>query len=138
MSRKRDNLIQVYLDTLERGRKFKVSPSTKFTYQEIQSFISQDPEVYHGSIEVREQDTLAAAEDFLSESPLVLNMASDYKPGGGVEKGSTAQEESLFRRTNYAYTLTRNFYPLKANEIVYSPDVTVFKDEKHNLLSKPF
>lgn len=66
-------------------------------------------------------------------------MASDFKPGGGIEKESTAQEESLFRRTNYAsYTLTHNFYPLKGNEIVHSPDVTVFKDERYNLLNSTF
>ena len=34
-------------------------------------------------------------------NPLVLNLADNNRPGGCVDSGSRAQEESLFRRTNY-------------------------------------
>lgn len=59
--------------------------------------------------------------------PLVLNLADDNFAGGCVNQGSGAQEESLFRRTNYFQTLTDDFYPIEEDEAVYSPEVTVIK-----------
>ena len=50
-------------------------------------------------IRVVDQDCLDVAWEILHEyksTPLVLNMASAFKPGGGWEKGSMAQEESIF------------------------------------------
>ena len=61
---------------------------------------------------------------------LVLNMASEYKAGGGVENGAMAQEEELFRRSNYFESLTPNLYPIKEFEAVYTKDVCIFKDVK--------
>lgn len=60
-------------------------------------------------------------------NPLVLNLASDRHAGGGVVNGAGAQEESLFRRTNYWRTLTQDMYPLGRYEAVYSPGVRVIK-----------
>lgn len=76
-------------------------------------------------------------------NPLVLNMASNYRPGGGVRKGSKAQEEDLFRKTNYFMTLdTHNLpkdtYPLKGQTMIYSSNVTVVKNGDYNDLSEPF
>lgn len=59
--------------------------------------------------------------------PLVLNLSDDCFAGGCVNQGSGAQEESLFRRTNYFQTLTDEFYPIEEDEAVYSPEVTVIK-----------
>lgn len=72
-------------------------------------------------------------------NPLVLNMASDQKPGGGWLKGASAQEESLFYRSTYALSLDPWYgysngyvYPLGNRRIVYSPLVHVFLDDaKH-------
>lgn len=64
-------------------------------------------------------------------NPLVLNMANHITPGGGVRNGACAQEECLFRRSNYFATLTKELYPLKDDEIIYSPDVTVFKSSEY-------
>lgn len=61
------------------------------------------------------------------ERPLVLNLSDDIFAGGCVNQGSGAQEESLFRRTNYFQTLTDKFYPIEEDEVVYSPEVTVIK-----------
>ena len=59
--------------------------------------------------------------------PAVLNLADDCFPGGCVDLGSGAQEESLFRRTNLCRTLTLAHYPLRDGQVVYSPAVTVLK-----------
>ena len=59
-------------------------------------------------------------------------MASCYKPGGGVETGCNAQEEVLFRRSNYVLTLDNNFYPIH-DKIIYSELITFFKDSSYNI-----
>lgn len=96
-------------------------------------------------LEVENTDTLTMAEQYISEGlyPLVLNMASAYNPGGGVAKGSRAQEEDLFRRSNYFMTLDKrklpkNTYPIKGINCIYSPNVCVVKDTNYELLSNPF
>jgi uncharacterized protein (TIGR02452 family) len=66
-----------------------------------------------------------------SPNALVLNLADDCFPGGCVGQGSGAQEESLFRRTNYCKSLNIAFYPLKNDEIIYSPGVSVIKSNEH-------
>lgn len=64
-------------------------------------------------------------------NPLVLNMSNDKGPGGGVDLGCGAQEEMIFRRSNYHLTLLKKYYPLKNLESVYSEKVTIFrKSEK--------
>jgi uncharacterized protein (TIGR02452 family) len=59
--------------------------------------------------------------------PLVLNMASPRRPGGGYMNGAGAQEENVFRRSNYSEVLTPDFYRLQPCEGVYSPGVHVFR-----------
>ena len=58
---------------------------------------------------------------------LVVNLADDNFAGGCVAQGSGAQEESLFRRTNYVSSLKQELYPILADEAIYSPDVLVLK-----------
>jgi uncharacterized protein (TIGR02452 family) len=94
--------------------------------------IEYDHDFYYGVMRrdksnrfVCNMDTLDCA--FLYENPLVLNMADDIIPGGWVNVGSFAQEESLFRRSNYHFTLTRDLYPILDTQAIYSPAVTVFK-----------
>jgi uncharacterized protein (TIGR02452 family) len=75
----------------------------------------------------------------------ILNMASDMKPGGGVEKGSTAQEEDICRRTDLYVALRPYYsplwtfklqedrkieYPLPQNRpvAIYTKDITIYKD----------
>lgn len=58
---------------------------------------------------------------------LVLNLADDRRAGGCLDAGSGAQEESLFRRTNYHKSLTQSFYPIVADQAVVSTGITVFK-----------
>ena len=95
-------------------------------------------------VDVINEDCLVAADylSFLGYNPVVLNMASAINPGGGVVKGSGAQEENLFRRTDlfrslfsfarYAgqYRLERHAqqYPLDRSwGGIYTPHATVFR-----------
>lgn len=68
---------------------------------------------------------------------LVLNLADDLVPGGCVAQGSRAQEEALFRCTNYCATLTDNFYPIENDEAVYSPGVSVIKTSDWKRIETP-
>jgi uncharacterized protein (TIGR02452 family) len=64
--------------------------------------------------------------------PLVLNMANDEYPGGGVDNGCSTQEESIFRRSNYHKTLCLSLYPISGAKVIYSPNVAIFKESEKN------
>ena len=77
----------------------------------------------------------------------VLNFASATNPGGGVVGGSSAQEEclcrvsTLFNCLNDQKCWDRFYNPNRADgnvlhndNIIYTPKVIVFKDDKYNLL----
>ena len=66
------------------------------------------------NIHIYDMDTIDCA--LLFEKPLVLNLSDDEYAGGWVNMGSGAQEESIFRRSNYFQTLTQNLYPINDNE----------------------
>lgn len=97
---------------------------------------------------VEMNDCLVAAQRLVSNgyNPALLNFASAGHPGGGVETGARAQEETICRRSaltrsiyafdpkyaaKYGYEhKTGNNYPLDNLDFsaVYSPAVTVFKE----------
>lgn len=89
-------------------------------------------------VNINNEDTLVMAEKFVKDglNPAVLNMASNFKPGGGVRNGSSAQEEELFRRSNYFKVMYEEGYPLGKSDIIYSPKVTVIKDEHYKNFNK--
>lgn len=68
-----------------------------------------------------------------------LNFASAKRPGGGFKNGATAQEESLAYASNLILSLEQvpEFYKdpkpqLYTNRIIYSPNVTFFRDDNFN------
>ena len=101
---------------------------------------------YKTEITVVNQDCLKSAKELYDDgySPAVVNFASFKVPGGGVRKGSRAQEENLCRRTNlfesifrfidtlakeYGLPLEKKRYPLRVSHgAIYSPSISVFRE----------
>lgn len=132
---------------------------TKFYDQKVEINDFDNITRYETEIDVVNNDTLYEAKTLIDEGykPLVLNMASEIIPGGGTLKGSSAQEENIFRRTNIYKSLYRyhdvgkqfnveknqnNTYPLN-NEYgaIYTPYVTVFRegeDKNYQYTEKPY
>lgn len=113
---------------------------------------------YETDVKVVNNDCLYEALNLIEKGlkPCVLNMASFITPGGGVTRGSSAQEENIFRRTNiykslyqfhhigddYGVEQKEERYPLEQNfGGIYTPSVTVFKgseDVNYRMLDNPF
>ena len=82
-------------------------------------------------VHVLNADTVDCTIDLIKKgyNPLLLNMSDIRTSGGAVEMGSVAQEENLFRRSNYFRTLLQELYPLNGTSVVYSPKVCFFKGQ---------
>ena len=131
--------------TSENGKTVELQNAGKSTVYKEELHPSQTFEKYDTQISVVNEDCLLTALKNKAENPVVLNMASWKNPGGGVENGAGAQEECLFRSSNYGASmmpLKRRFYPLELDfGGVYTPSVTVFRgleSEGYPLLDEPF
>jgi uncharacterized protein (TIGR02452 family) len=138
---KREDLIKIYKDTMVLTRKTTsghYKQSDKWSFEDIpplevlQETVVSQP---HTQIEVINGDTITVALQVQESNPdldiLVLNMASSHVPGGGVIKGMSAQEEELFRRTDYCKCTNHKLYPMNPDEFIITSDVTVVKDENY-------
>lgn len=122
-----------------RFRDAPIKPSICCTSLDVKSIVPRFEK--DAEITVVNADTFLVCQDLVEckqgYSVCALNMASSYHPGGGWEKGSMAQEEELFRRSNYFMTLKTHFYPLKPGSVVYSPLISIIKDEDYEDLRRP-
>jgi uncharacterized protein (TIGR02452 family) len=89
--------------------------------------------------------------------PLLLNMANAHTPGGGYRRGAKAQEENIFRRSDYFLSLDNaldterrceyfwcsdqgeqqrvtpyTLYPMSEFGALYTRGITVFRDSEDN------
>ncbi len=161
--------VSVFLDTLEhiqseqylshRGKTVLLPWDQKLIRESVlytKNLDDSPTEPCNTVITVVNDDCLAVAQ-VEQNNPLVLNMANAITPGGGVEGGAGAQEEHLFRSSNYLLSLysfhdrlskqygiprAKQSYPLhEAYGAVYSPKVTVFRgreEDGYPLLNQPY
>ena len=135
--------INIWNDTVEKC-KFLLSkgivPDSSIKYDYLD--VNLKKKYQKTDIQILNMDSINCGWYLLSMgcNPVVLNMADNTFPGGHVASGSGAQEESLFRRSNYFQTLHlgTGFYPLREAQLVYSPKVTIIKNDSGNLLSNFF
>ena len=67
---------------------------------------------------------------------LVMEMNFNY-PAASLERGGfVGTEAELWIRSNFCGIFKDNCYPLDYNKVLYFPDVTVFKDNKYENMSK--
>ena len=102
--------------------------------------------------EINNETTLNVASRLVNQEGfdkvLCLNFASAKNPGGGFLNGSQAQEESLARATGLfpcisqikeMYEKNRSYSScLYLDDMIYSPQVPVIRDNNDDLLDKPF
>lgn len=97
---------------------------------------------------ITNEDSFKAASKY--EKALVMNFANAHHAGGGFMLGANAQEESLCRcstlyasissdrsKEMYRYNNT-HLSPVESDYMIYSPNVCVFRNEKCDLIEKPF
>lgn len=150
---RRERLIQVFEDTRQFIRENpalaqkaeEARQATEFYPVEEYPQISAQPG-RTGTIRVTKHKTFEAATAIHQSHPewriAVLNFASATTPGGGVTKGSSAQEESLCRCSTLYPALTSNalwdaYYsvnraarnPLYTDALIYTPNVTICKTD---------
>lgn len=135
----KDSMIGIYEDTIAVCNEMNLGWVSSILYDITDFDETPNANVFQEGIDIRNMDTLDMAQEYVNSglNPLVLNMASDYKPGGGVASGKTAQEECLFRRSNAFQTHPAEWYPLNWNQVIYSPNVTVIKDSAYERI-EPF
>lgn len=141
--------IAIWRDTVEKcdSGKFKnlETCESEFFYANDRRFNNINMMVPNNNIitkiHILNEDVLIVAEKLHKSGEqkiLVLNLASWQVSGGGVRNGCMAQEEEIFRRSNYFRSFDDRYHPLKKGESVYTPTVAIIKDKYYNDLSDPF
>jgi len=135
----RPELIEVYKDTKEVVERLGSKSNTVLkSYGDLPTKPLNNDEFDSSVISVVPTDTITTAINLDGQGKTcILNMASNMKPGGGVEFGAVAQEECLFRCTDLFKTVVDKYYPLKVEDGLYTTDVMIVKDKDYNLLNSP-
>lgn len=121
--------VEIYKDTLLKATQYRIGKTGLFLLKD--HVLGNEP-IRKGNVKVIEADSVTAMTMFANTRIAVLNMASAKRPGGGVASGSKAQEESLFRCSNLGLSISKEFYPLKEDEFLYTKNAIFFKDVRYN------
>ncbi len=120
---------QVWLETKNHYSQHPLQESTQYNSFSAVDYADQPRPYANTIVEFVQADCIAVAlaEVKPGSKPLLLNMASEFKPGGGVENGVHTQEEELFRRSNYHKFLHRRHYPTPPIHASYSASVEFYR-----------
>lgn len=133
----REELIEAWLDTDERVASGQYPMEARVSRYSTPVLYGTGlrSQLNSCNVLVENRDCIEVAKD-LSKlgKTCILNMASYKRPGGGVKKGSMAQEEELARRSNLLWGLPEDCYPLKKTDYIYTNKVTFFKDRNYQII----
>lgn len=157
---RKQRLVSVFEDTMARIKQSAEWTSAMDYSIRQQQFIPESMEIDIVDCEKQNQPaqiivsrlrSFEAAAQYVGKHVAVLNFASATTPGGGVEKGASAQEECLCRvSTLYPCLIEQKmkdaFYTphrkhrnaLHNDDIIYTPNVVVIKDDDYNMLADSF
>lgn len=111
------------------------------------NIVSLNPTLEATKLICQHTGSFEAINGFNNGNIIILNFASAKKPGGGFLNGAMAQEEALCYRSNlYSSLVTqKDFYnPSHAlpitytHRMIYSENVTIFRDDEYALLYQPY
>jgi uncharacterized protein (TIGR02452 family) len=149
----KENNIRIFYDTMKKIKtenilkdavKHSIENQTVILEKDSVDFTQNKKHSYNTNVVLSKKRTFEASKDYAKQGKkvCVLNFASSTNPGGGVDKGSSAQEECLCRcSTLYpclkSSDLMDKFYvphrkkgdPLYDDDIIYTPDVVVVRDD---------
>ena len=150
----REENIMVYKDTMRQCKENnRIKTSTEYSAKQQKLILEKDDivvekrDIYEEAAKliVSKKRSYEAASAYKGRKVCVLNFASATNPGGGVESGSSAQEECLCRCSNLypclkTKELWEGFYqphrgmqnPIHNDDIIYTPDIIVFKSDTAN------
>ena len=147
----REDNLEVFIDTeklVKTNEKLRASVKASEAKQKL--ILEKDEVVVSNlnryeeaaSVIVSKKRSFEAASAYKNLKTAVHNFASASNPGGGVVRGANAQEECLCRCSGLYFCLNvpamwDGFYkphrathdPIHNDDIIYTPDVTVFKTD---------
>ena len=125
-------------EAISKSVKAQIVVSEKDVLADVEKKIYKDP----AEIVISQKRSLEAASEYPLNKVCVHNFASASNPGGGVTRGSNAQEECLCRCSSLYFCLNtkrmwEQFYaphramhnPIHNDDIIYTPSVVVFKTD---------
>lgn len=146
----RERLAEIFNDTSDLCRNHSLLKQMVDSANKEQMVILEGDEVTGSErkyekpakIVVSQKRTLEASRAYSAKEVCVHNFASAVNPGGGVERGASAQEECICRSSTLFFNLTdpkvmKSFYyphrktrrPLGSDDCIYTPNVMVFKTD---------
>ncbi len=127
--------VKVYRQTQAYYRDFPEQESTIYTeLPSLPNIYGQGQGQRQTKVVFVKSDCIDTTRDYLKAGyRVILHNMSDWKvPGGRVDEGSGAQEEELFRRSNYFKHLHHKYYPFSGLQTVVSKGVEYFRDGSSN------